>query len=60
MGAMDALTPRKYLFEPPFTGTYEEIFLRPLSRRRFKTFWPSVVRIRTRKPCVLLRCRLLG
>lgn len=37
-----------------------EIFLRPRSRRRFRTFWPSVVRMRIRKPCVLLRLRLLG
>jgi hypothetical protein len=34
--------------------------LRPLARRRFNTFWPSLVAIRTRKPCVFLRRRLFG
>ncbi len=32
----------------------------PLARRRDRTFWPFLVRIRTRKPCVRLRRVLLG
>jgi len=35
-------------------------FFRPFWRRRFKTMRPALVRIRTRKPCVRLRFRLLG
>ena len=39
---------------------YAEILFRPLSRRRLRTFWPSVVRMRILKPCVLLLFRLFG
>lgn len=35
-------------------------FFRPFWRRRFNTSRPALVRIRTRKPCVRLRFRLLG
>lgn len=38
------------LFETTLAGTYEEIFFRPLRRRRFSVFCPSVVFIRMRKP----------
>jgi hypothetical protein len=34
--------------------------LRPFARRRFSTCWPSLVRMRTRNPCVRLRRRLFG
>jgi hypothetical protein len=33
---------------------------RPLARRRLRTRRPFFVLMRTRKPCVRLRCRLLG
>jgi hypothetical protein len=33
---------------------------RPFARRRFSTIRPALVAIRARKPCVRLRCRLLG
>jgi hypothetical protein len=33
---------------------------RPLARRRLSTSRPFFVLMRTRKPCVLLRCRLFG
>jgi hypothetical protein len=36
------------------------IRLRPFWRRRFRTSWPPFVRMRTRNPCVRLRCRLFG
>ena len=35
-------------------------FFRPFWRRRFKTRRPAFVRMRTRKPCVFFRFRLLG
>jgi hypothetical protein len=34
--------------------------LRPLARRRLMTCWPSLVAMRTKKPCVFLRRRLFG
>jgi hypothetical protein len=34
--------------------------LRPFARRRFSTRRPFFVLIRTRNPCVLARCRVLG
>jgi hypothetical protein len=34
--------------------------LRPLARRRLSTSRPFFVLMRTRNPCVLLRCRLFG
>lgn len=36
------------------------IRLRPFWRRRFRTSWPPLLRMRTRKPWVRLRRRLLG
>ena len=36
------------------------ILARPFSFRRLMVFCPSVVRMRTRNPWVLLLCRLLG
>jgi len=42
------------------TWAHTESFLRPLRRRADKTARPERVRIRTRKPCVRLRRRLLG
>src|SRR6476646_4344044 len=42
------------------TWAHTESFLRPLRRRAEITARPDRVRIRTRKPCVRLRRRLLG
>lgn len=39
---------------------YAPIRLRPLFRRRLRTRRPPLVRMRTRKPCVLFRLRLFG
>jgi hypothetical protein len=60
--ALDPLTAGENLVEAALAGPvpYAEILLRPFCRRRFRTFWPSVVRMRMRNPCVLLRLRLLG
>jgi hypothetical protein len=60
--ALYAFSIRKDVVEPAlcWPDAYAEILARPLSRRRFRTFWPSVVRIRIRNPCVLLRFRLFG
>ena len=49
------------LFETsPARALYAANRLRPFARLRLSTFWPSVVRILTRKPWVLFRLRLLG
>jgi len=45
-----------YSRKPGFTETR----LRPLARRRDKTFWPPWVFMRTRKPCFFDRLRRLG
>jgi hypothetical protein len=60
--ALDPFAFLEYLVEKALIGpvAYAEILLRPLTRRRFRTFWPSVVRMRMRNPWVLLRLRLLG
>ena len=41
-------------------GVQTERRLRPFLRRRAMTVRPPLVRMRTRKPCVFLRLRLLG
>jgi hypothetical protein len=45
-----------YSRKPGFTETR----LRPLARRRDKTFWPPWVFMRERNPCFLDRLRRLG
>jgi hypothetical protein len=45
-----------YSLKPGFTETR----LRPLARRRDKTFWPPWVFMRVRKPCFFDRLRRLG
>jgi len=45
-----------YSRKPGFTETR----LRPLARRRDKTFWPPWVFMRVRNPCFLDRLRRLG
>ena len=45
-----------YSLKPGFTETR----LRPLARRRERTFWPPRVFMRVRNPCFLLRLRRLG
>jgi hypothetical protein len=59
---LDPLAVLENLIEAALAGpvSYAEILLRPFCRRRLSTFWPSVVRMRMRNPCVLLRLRLLG
>ena len=47
---------RDYSRKPGFTETR----LRPLARRRDKTFWPPWVFMRVRNPCFLDRLRRLG
>jgi hypothetical protein len=60
--ALNPLPFGKNLFESALGGSlaYAESLFRPLTRRRFRTFWPSVVRMRMRNPWVLLRLRLFG
>jgi len=62
MPGRDSFAALKDGFEPLFSESLsqEEILWRPFARRRFRVFCPSVVRMRTRNPCVLLRWRLLG
>jgi len=45
-----------YSLKPGFTETR----LRPLARRRDRTFWPPWVFMRVRKPCFFDRLRRLG
>jgi hypothetical protein len=49
-------THNAYSRKPGFTETR----LRPLARRRDRTFWPPWVFMRVRNPCFLLRLRRLG
>ena len=50
------LYPVAYSRKPGFTETR----LRPLARRRERTFWPPWVFMRERNPCFLDRLRRLG
>jgi len=46
--------------EPQIGAGYGTIFLRPLERRRERTFWPPFVFMRARNPVARLRRSLLG
>jgi hypothetical protein len=50
------LLSKAYSLKPGFTETR----LRPLARRRDKTFWPPWVFMRVRNPCFFDRLRRLG
>jgi hypothetical protein len=52
--------PKRRRAQPGSLRNYAAIRRRPFCRRRFRTRRPPFVRIRTRKPCVLLRFRLFG
>lgn len=59
--AVDSLALGKDNFEARFAGSfYQASRARPFNRRRLRTLRPSVVLMRTRKPCVVCLCRLFG